>query len=117
MTAGNGSRRAPLDLDAARAARAEAEGETFPFTFCGEEYAVRPTMTWPLESQNRLAEGDLIRAVPDLLVGGEESYRALCEAGATVGDLTALFQEVGVWAGMEGLPNSPAPPLPATTRT
>jgi hypothetical protein len=85
VTGSNGARRVPLDLDAARAARAEATRETFAFTLAGEPFEVRPTDEWPLESQVRLAEGDLVAAVPQLLVGEEETWRRLVELGATVG--------------------------------
>lgn len=107
----------PFDLDAARAARAEATQETFPFILFGQTYEVRPTDDWPLESQTALAQGDLVAAVPQLLVGGEETYKTLCRAGANVGDLTVLFQEVAKWAGMEDLGNSSGPPRPASTLT
>jgi hypothetical protein len=120
VSAGNGAgpaTRAALDLDARRAARAEAGQETFAFTLFGETYEVRPTADWPLESQNRLAEGEIAGALPGLLVGGADTYRALCAAGATIGDMTDLFNAVAKWAGLENLPNLSAPQRPATTPT
>lgn len=120
MSAGNGAgpaTRVALDLDARRAARAEAGQETFAFTLAGETYEVRPTNDWPLEAQNRLADGEIAGALPALLVGGAETYLALCAAGATIGDMTELFNAVAAWAGLESLPNLPAPRPPATTPT
>lgn len=112
----NGSR--PFfDADAARAARAEATKEVFVFRLGGEDFSILPAADWPLEAQAFLSDGDLVHALPLLLEGGEEACAALMSLGATIGDLNAIFEEVGRWAGTGGLPNSSPPRLPASTQT
>lgn len=116
MSVANGQRHF-LDLDSARAARAEVTRETFGFKLGGEEFAVLPTMDWPIEATALLAQGDLNQAIGLLLVGGSESEARLRQLGATMGDLKDLFDAVGEWSGVENLGNSLAPRPPASTPT
>jgi hypothetical protein len=114
---GNGHAPVAFDLDAARAARAEATRETFPFVFGGESYAVKPTDEWSLDAAALLSEGDLAAAIPLLLEGGAEAFAKLRADGANLGDLRTLFEEVGRWAGVGSLPNSSPPRPPASIPT
>jgi hypothetical protein len=114
---GNGHQPVAFDLDAARAARAEATRETFPFVFGGDRYEVKPTDEWSLDTAALLSEGDVAAAVPLLLEGGDEAFAKLRANGANLGDLRVLFEEVGRWAGVGGLPNSSPPQPPASIPT
>jgi hypothetical protein len=116
MTVQNGNTPA-FDLDAARAARAETVGETFPFIFKGEQFAVQSPNDWPLDAQARISDGDFAGAFAPMLVGGIDTFNELVKLGMTVGDLNALFDEIGKWSGTGSLPNSAAPSPAVTTQT
>lgn len=105
-----------FDLDAAaKAAAAESAPVPFAFTFKGEDYEVPHAMSWPLEAQRRISQGDLDGALPMLL--GTEQLDRLTAAGITMGELTLLFEAIGQDAGVGGLPNLPQPARPGSTRT
>jgi hypothetical protein len=104
-----------FDLDAAvEAAKAEAGGEPFVFTWKGTTYEVPTATEWPMEALTALADGNLPVAMGALL--GEEAYGDMIRGGITVGGMNTLFDAIGKAAGMGGLPNSLAPPQPASTR-
>jgi hypothetical protein len=106
----------PFDLEAAaQAAAAEAEALPFAFTYRGASYQVPPMTAWPISALRALASGNLDAALGELL--GADAYEALADAGLKVGDLNVLFDKIGAEAGMGSLPNSPAQPRPASTRT
>lgn len=110
--AGNGR----LDLEAAaKAAAAEAKAAPFPFTYKGTDYEVPPSTEWPVDAIDRLARGELGPALAALL--GPETYDALKADGLMMGELNALFEQIGEDAGLDGLPNSSLPLPPGLTRT
>lgn len=103
-----------FDLEAAaEAAATEAGSKPFEFTYHGAVYDIPPGMAWPVAALTALAAGDLERALAALL--GESNYVSLMDAGLTVGQLNALFTEVGKQAGFPSLPNS-APPRRQSSR-
>jgi hypothetical protein len=104
-----------FDLEAAaEAAAGEAASELFPFTYKGSTYDIPPGRDWPVAALAALASGDLERALSALL--GEANYIKLTDAGLTVGQLNALFTEVGKKAGFPSLPNSRPPRRQSSTR-
>jgi len=105
-----------FDLSAAAAAAAaQNEAVPFGFTYKGEDYEIPPATSWPLAAQAQIAAGELEAALTGLL--GEDAYRRLVAAGMTVGDLNLLFTAVGEAAGVESLPNLPAPAQRGSTPT
>jgi hypothetical protein len=112
----NGARK-PLDLDAARSARAEAVEETFPFVLGGEEFELMPQNDWPAEVTDFLMAGDLRQAFTLIVVGGTETVQRFMLHRPTLGDYRELFNAVGDWQGVGGLPNSLPLPQPAGTPT
>lgn len=86
-----------FDLDAARAARREAVGEPFPFTFGGDNFSLPPSREWPIEATDLIAEGQIGRAMKVLLADQWLTFSAL---GATVGDLRDLFSALSSWTGL-----------------
>ncbi len=109
--------RRPFDLDAAtKAAKAEATGEVFEFTFRGESFAVQRLDDWPLQAQAALATGELGTAMRMLLTEPGR-WDVLLATRPTLGDLRVLFEAVGEWAGVGGLGNSAAPQQLVSTLT
>ncbi len=104
MTATTPTESGPFDLDAARAARAEATGERFAFTSHGESYTMPGPKDWPVQVTAALSKGDLEGALTQLL-GPEDTGRFLGGGPVTMGDLEALFGAVAKWAGVGDLGN------------
>lgn len=86
-----------FDLDAARAARAEAAGDPFVFVFGGEVWTLPPSREWPLEATDALAAGHIGPAMRVLL---GDQWAEFAKQGARVGDLTDLFQGLSAWQGL-----------------
>lgn len=86
-----------FDLDAARAARREAVGESFPFTFGGVGFTLPPSKEWPLEATDLLADGQIGGAMKVLL---GDQWATFSAQGATVGDLKDLFSALSAWTGL-----------------
>lgn len=86
-----------FDLDAARAARREAVGASFPFTFGGTAFTLPPAKEWPVEATDMLAVGQIGPALK-LLMG--DQWSVFSSLGATVGDLTDLFKALSAWQGL-----------------
>jgi hypothetical protein len=104
-----------FDLEAAAAAAAaEADAAPFAFTYKGKGYTLPSPASWSLATLRQVAAGDLEVALGQLV--GQATYDKLCAAGLTVGELTALFTQVGVSA-VGSLPNSRPPQRRASTRT
>jgi hypothetical protein len=104
-----------FDLEAAaEAAAGEAGAQPFEFRFKGATYDIPPGVDWPVAALAALAAGDLERALSALL--GEANYLKLTDAGLTIGQLNALFTEVGRKAGFPSLPNSRPPARPSSRR-
>lgn len=76
-----------LDLDAARAARAESRGEDRTFTFGGEEFTLPPEM--PFEAAEALLGQDLRKTMTALVNGQADAFFAL---SPSVDDLAALVE-------------------------
>jgi hypothetical protein len=111
----NGKAAPAFDLEAAAAAaEAESASVPFPFTYKGRHYKLPPSSRWELSTLRAVAAGDLEIALGELI--GPESYDKLCDAGLTVGELSALFTQVGV-AAVGSLPNSRPPQRRVSTRT
>jgi hypothetical protein len=107
-----------FDLEAAakaKAAASESQGAPFAFSYKGGDYEVPPSREWSMAALERLAGGDLSGALTELL--GEETYGQLRDAGMTLGELEALFENVAQASGLETLPNSRPPARRVSTRT
>lgn len=106
-----------FDLKAAakaKAAASESQGLPFAFTYDGDDYTVPPSREWSMAALERLGSGDLAGALTELL--SEDTYAKLRDAGLTLGELEALFEQVAQDSGMETLPNSRAPARRGSTR-
>jgi len=111
----NGNGAGAFDLEAAaEAAAREAKAAPFLFTYKGSNYQVPPSQSWPVEVMDLIAKGDLSEGLSRLI--GAEQWQQLTEAGITVGALNTLFDEVAKASGLEALPPSSGPQLPAMTR-
>ncbi len=111
---GNGGR-PKWDLEtAARAAATEADRIPFAFTYKGGDYTVPSQKQWPVKALVAVAAGQLDEALPELL--GKDAFARMCDAGLTVGEMTALFDKLAEAAGMD-LPNSGPPQPRVSTRT
>lgn len=96
-----------IDLDAARAARAEARGsqaETSVVAFGGEDFELPIECPWTFvehlnAEQNRAAVADLF---------GDEAAERFFSHGPSVADLTEFVQGVAVAYGLGTPGNSPA---------
>jgi hypothetical protein len=88
--------KATFDLDAARAARREAETETFTFKWDGAVYSCLPAKEWPITVTARLAEGDLVSAI-QLILG--EDAEAFLATNPSVGDVESLMDALATFAG------------------
>jgi hypothetical protein len=102
-----------FDLEAAAAS--EATAAPFAFTYKGGAYELPPMGGWPLTTVRALALGDLENALAELI--GPDTYDKLCDAGLTIGELTALFRASGAIQAGLSLPNSRRPVRPGSTRT
>jgi hypothetical protein len=103
-----------FDLQAAAAA--EADAAPFAFTYKGKPYALPPMSGWALTTIRKVALGNLEDALAELM--GAKTYDGLCDAGLTLGELTALFRAAGATqAGVRSLPNSARSARRASTRT
>lgn len=99
MTAARTQKKAAVfDADAARAARLEALGEPFRFTFGGQEFTLPGPKEWPIEAVTRLSEGDLTGALVGLL--GADQYRNFALYKPTVGDVEGIMGAVAAWQGI-----------------
>lgn len=93
-----------FDLDAARAARAEAHGETRAFRFGGEEFTLPPECPMDfLERLNADQGGAAIRA----LLSEDDAARFMAHA-PSLEDLTELVKGVAKAYGIGGVGNSSA---------
>jgi hypothetical protein len=91
---------AVFDLDAAAAARREAAGEPFRFTWHGEEYAMLPAVEWPVTVAERMSKGEMVEAVRLLL--GDDADRFLA-TDPTMGDIKDLMEAVAAYSGLGSL--------------
>ncbi len=102
MTAtGGNAKQKPFDLDAIGAARREAEGQGFVFSFTGETFTCLPSKEWPLSVSTRLTEGDLVGALNGIL--GVDQAEVFLAGNPTMGDVEALMTAVAKDAGVGGL--------------
>ena len=92
-----------FDLDAARAARREAEGTGFTFTFGGEQYETPPAKEWPINVIASLSEGNLIEALRLIL---NDDYDRFMAHNPTNGDVEDLMTAMSANVGVGGLGNS-----------
>lgn len=87
----------PFDLDAAAAARREAAGEGFVFTFKDTTFTCLPPSEWPITVSLALSKGDLITALSDVL--GQEQADVFLAGKPTMGDVEALMTQIADNAG------------------
>lgn len=86
------------DADAARAARAEAAGEPFQFTFGGALWSLPTPKEWPIEVTGSLAQGDLPAAMRELM--GADIYAEFAKHKPTLADVEGIFGAVAKWQGI-----------------
>lgn len=89
---------AAFDLDAANAARREAEGEPFTFTWQGTEWSCAPAKEWPIATASRLSAGDLPGAL--LLIMGDDEGQAFLDTKPSMGDVEALMDALAKFSGV-----------------
>lgn len=88
----------PFDADAARAARAEAEGDPFLFVLGGETWTIPTPKNWPIEATGNLARGDLTAAMESLL--GEEQFPRFLLHRPTLADVESILGAVAKQQGI-----------------
>lgn len=91
----------PFDLDAAAAARREATGEGFTFSFKGATFVCLPPKEWPITVTAMLSDGDLIGALTGIL--GDDQAEVFLAGKPTMGDVETLMTQVAQSAGVDGL--------------
>ena len=102
MTAKRGD--APFDLDAARAARREAAGKGFAFTWQGGEYVCLSAKEWPVTVLSKLAEGKVVEALQQIL--GDEQSEKFMAGEPTSGDVEDLITALSQYSGIGDSGNS-----------
>lgn len=95
MTAQRGT---VFDLDAANAARREAEGERFTFRWAGREWECAPAKEWPIGTAGALSKGDLMGAI--LLIMGDVEGQAFLDTNPSMGDVEALMDALAAFSGV-----------------
>lgn len=93
--------KAAFDLDAAAAARREAAGEPFTFTFHGKTFKCLPAREWPIQVTAMLGT-DMPEAVR-LILGGGADGDAFMALNPTMGDIEDLLGALAEWSGMSNL--------------
>jgi hypothetical protein len=102
MTANGGNTRNKVfDLDAARAARREAEGEGFRFVWNGVDFVCAPAKEWPIAVNGALSNGDIEGALLGIL--GDEQGPVFLAGKPTMGDVETLMTEIAKYSGVDGL--------------
>lgn len=102
-----------FDLDAARAARREANGEHgFAFIWNGVEYQAPASKDWPVEAVSKISDGELVDSLRLILT--DKVYDQL--DGLTIGDVEALLDAMATHEGTETLGNSSPRASRATRR-
>ena len=90
----------PFDLDAASAARREAEGVGFSFMWQGTDFVCQPAKEWPISVSGSLTNGDLVAALSAILGDQAEAFLA---GNPTMGDVETLMTEIAKFSGVDGL--------------
>jgi hypothetical protein len=100
---GNGgtTSKKPFDLDAAAAARREANGDGFQFSFKGATFICLPPKEWPISVTAMLSDGDLIGALTGIL--GSDQAEVFLAGQPTMGDVETLMTKVATFAGVDDL--------------
>lgn len=107
-----------FDLDAAKAAQQETLGEPFEFSYAGDKYSIPRSADWPVEISAHFAGEDALTAMRELLsiAEGPEVAERFFAAKPTNGHIELLLTAAAKHEGLE-LPNSSAPPQPASPQT
>lgn len=87
-----------FDLDAAAAARREAAGEPFTFTYGGRKFTCLPAREWPI-AVTALLGTDMPEAVK-LILGGGADADAFMALNPTMGDIEDLLAALSSWSGI-----------------
>lgn len=104
---------AEFDLDAAVAAQDEAAGDAHKVTWGGQTFAIPRTSDWPMETFDRLAQGEVAGALAGVL---GDQWEAFCNARKpTLATAWALLDGIGSGEGFDGLGESSAS-LPSPNR-
>lgn len=94
-----------VDLDARRAQRAEAMGESSTVRLGGESFTFPAVGAWPVEIVDVLGkDGDLLAGLKLLL--SEEDFPRFMAQRPTMGDISDLFEALGQRAGLGDAGNS-----------
>lgn len=80
-----------IDLDALRAARAEATAEPITLTFAGDTYTVAPDIRYSV--LRKMQRNDLDGALVDLL-GPDQADRLLNHPDLTMADVTVMLERI-----------------------
>jgi hypothetical protein len=101
MSGNGGSTKKPFDLDAAAAARREAEGDGFVFTFKGTMFDCLPAKEWPVAISGMLTGNDLVGALTAIL--GSEQGELFLAGNPTMGDVETLMTQIAQHSGVDDL--------------
>jgi hypothetical protein len=93
--------KAAFDLDAAAAARREAAGEPFTFTYGGQKFTCLPAKEWPIAVAGMLGT-DMPEAVK-LILGGGKQADLFMSLNPTLGDVEDLLSALSQWSGIGDL--------------
>lgn len=93
-----------IDLDAARAAKAEALGEPFTFTHQQHTFTIPDQAQWPLTVLDLMSDGKIVAALKELL--GPDQWTVMQTLPPlTLDDVKTLFDAVASAMGVQDLGN------------
>ena len=85
-------------MDAARAARREAQGDGFKFKWGGKAYECPPAREWPMTVTGLLSEGKLADALEEIL--GSKQYATFMAKSPSMGDVEDLMGALAKFSGV-----------------
>jgi hypothetical protein len=88
-----------IDLDAMRAARAEANGHSITIRFGGETFEVPPALEWPYDVLTYIEASDFAGAMQAAM--GTDDWSRFVTHGPTLADVRDLFTSLAQASGFE----------------
>lgn len=94
-----------IDLDAARAARAEAKQEAPTLRFAGKDWTLPAELPWAFVEATSGDITGIVRAMQGLLA---DQWDAFVSEHPSISDITTLVEAIPSLYGLEGLGEAPA---------